>query len=68
MFFLYTVKLGMDEDSFFRSTLQKVVYLIEKWGEEERMKAEAMSGKKVNIPTPPKAARSIKEVLGHYGF
>ena len=56
----------MDEDSFFRSTLSKVVYLIEKWSEEERMKAEAMSGKKVQ--GPPKAARSIQEVLGHYGF
>lgn len=55
----------MDDESFFRSTLSRVVYLIEKWSDEERMKAEAISGKK--IPGPPRAARSIKEVLAHYG-
>ena len=59
----------MDEESFFESTLQKVVYFIEKWGDEQRMKAEAASGKRLNIPAaPPQAARSMKEVLGHYGF
>ena len=58
----------MDEESFFRSTLQKVVYFIEKWGDEQRMKAEAASSKKVNIPAPPQAARSMKEVFSHYGF
>lgn len=56
----------MDEDGFFKATLPKVVYLIEKWSEEERMKAEAISGKK--IQGPPKAARSMKEVLANYGF
>ena len=56
----------MDEDGFFTSTLPRVTFLIEKWSDEERRKAEAMSGKKIS--GPPKAARSIKEVLGHYGF
>lgn len=56
----------MDEDGFFTSTLPRVTFLIEKWSDEERRKAEAMSGKKIS--GPPKAARSIKEVLGHYGI
>lgn len=65
LFYLYTVKLGMDEEGFFRSTLSRVVYLIEKWSEEERAKAAALSGQR--IPSPPRSARSIKEVLSNYG-
>lgn len=55
----------MDDESFFRSTLKRVVFLIEKYGKEEEMKAAALRGKK--IPEPPRTARSIKEVLSHYG-
>lgn len=65
LFYLYTVKLGLNEDGFFKSTLPKVIYLIEKWTEEEKMKAAAASGRKV--AGPPKAARSVKEVLSNYG-
>ena len=55
----------MDEESFFRSTLSKAVYLIEKWAQEQRMKAQALSGK---APGPTGTARSIKEVLKGYGI
>ena len=55
----------MDEESFFRSTLSKVVYLIEKWSEEQQKKAAAFSGKK---PQPSGTAHSIKEVMNRYGI
>ena len=55
----------MDEESFFRSTLSKVVYLIEKWAQEQRMKAQALSGK---APEPTGTAHSIKEVMNRYGI
>jgi hypothetical protein len=65
LYYLYTVKLGMDEDSFFSSTLSKVVYLIEKWSEEQQRKAAALSGRK---PQPSGTAHSIKEVMRNYGI
>ena len=58
--------MGLNEDGFFKSTLPRVLFLVDKWSEEEKMKAAALSGK--GMPEPPKTARSIKEVLGHYGF
>ena len=45
------------------SSLPRLLYLIDKWTEEERMKAAALSGKP--IPEMPRTARSIKEVLAH---
>jgi hypothetical protein len=64
LYYVYSVKLGLGEDSFFTSTLSRVLYLIEKWSEEEKMKAAALSGKPV--PEPPRTARSIKEVMSYY--
>ena len=55
----------MDEDSFFSSTLSKVVYLIEKWSEEQQRKAAALSGRKLQ---PSGTAYSIKEVMRNYGI
>ena len=60
------VKLGMDEDGFFRSTLPRVTYLIERWAEEQKAKAAAMSGKP--IPEPPRTVQSLKGVLSQYGI
>lgn len=65
MYYVYTVKLGLDEDSFFKSTLARVLYLIDKWTDEKKMEAAAFSGKP--IPEPPKTVRSLKEVLRNYG-
>jgi len=56
----------LDEDGFFRSTLPRVLYLVDKWSEEEKIKAATLSGQK--IPEPPRTARSIKEVLKGYGI
>ena len=66
LYYLYTVKMGQSEDGFFRSTLPKVVYLVEQWGNEKKIEAAAMSGKP--IPEPPRTVRSIKEVLKGYGI
>lgn len=55
--------MGMSEESFFNSSIGKVIYLIEQWGNEQRMKAEALQGKKLPDP-PPQSARSIKQILG----
>jgi hypothetical protein len=66
LYYLYTVKLGMDEDGFFRSTLPRVTYLIERWTEEQKVKAAALSGKP--IPEPPRTVRSLKGVLSQYGI
>ena len=55
----------MDEHSFWESTLAKVIYLIDKWATEQRMKAQALSGKK---PEVSGTAHSIKEVLSKYGI
>ena len=66
LYYLYTVKLGLDEEGFFRSTLLRVTYLIERWTEEQKAKAAALSGKKV--PEPPRTVRSLKEVLKPYGI
>ncbi len=63
---MYTVKLGMSEDGFFTSTLSRVTYLIEKWTEEQKAKAAAISGKPV--PEPPRTVRSLKGVLSQYGI
>ena len=63
---MYTVKLGMSEDGFFTSTLSRVTYLIEKWTEEQKAKAAAISGKPV--PEPPRTVRSLKGVLAKYGI
>ncbi len=65
LFYLYTVKLGLDEEGFFRSTLPRVVYLVERYADEEQAKAAALSGKP--IPEPPRTVRSLKEVLAGYG-
>ncbi len=65
MYYVYTVKLGLDEDSFFKSTLARVLYLIDKWADEKKMEAAAFSGEP--IPEPPKTVRSLKEVLRNYG-
>lgn len=66
LYYYYTVKLGLDEEGFFRSTLPRVTYLIDMWAEEEKKKAEALSGKKA--PEPPRAVRSLKGVLAQYGI
>lgn len=64
--------MHLEERNFFQSTLQKAIYLIEKWADEERMKAAALSGGGVNrmlrnLPDPQKPAQSIKEVMSYYG-
>ncbi len=56
----------MDEGGFFRSTLPRVTYLIERWAEEQKAKAAAMSGKP--IPEPPRTVQSLKGVLSQYGI
>ena len=65
---MYTVRMGMNEEGFFSSTLPRVVYLVEKWAEERKTEASAMSGKPVPMPEPSRPVRSIKEALSHYGI
>lgn len=65
---MYTVKLGMDEDSFWRATLAKVVNMIEQWSIEQQRKAAAMSGKRMPPPMQTGTARSFKEVMRAYGI
>lgn len=55
----------MSEEGFFASTLPRVVYLIERWAEDEKIRAAAMSGKP--IPEPPRTVQSLKGVLAGYG-
>lgn len=57
--------MGQSEESFYRSSLGKVVYLIEKWGTEQEQKAAALSGKPLP-PSPPinRTVRSFKEIGG----
>lgn len=66
--------MHLEEENFFRSTLKKVMYLIEKWAGEEKMKAAALSGAAGNhgnipnnLPDPQRPARSVKEVMSYYG-
>lgn len=56
----------MNEEGFFSSTLPRAVYLVEKWADEKKMEAAAMSGQPV--PEPSRSVRSIKEALSHYGI
>ena len=56
--------MGMDEEGFFSSSIGKVVYLIEQWGKEQRMKADALQGRPIPEPRMQQSARSIKEILG----
>ena len=58
--------MGMNEEGFFTSTLPKVVYLVEKWAEEKKMEASAMSGH--SVPEPSRSVRTIKEALSQYGI
>lgn len=55
----------MNDDDFFGSTLPRAVYLVERYAEEEKAKAAAISGKP--IPEPPRTVRSLKEALADYG-
>ena len=61
MFYLYTVKMKLSEESFFSSSIGKVIYLIEQWGKEQQMKADALNGIK---PSTVQSARSFKSILG----
>lgn len=63
LYYFYTVKLGLDEEGYFRSTLPRVTYLINRWAEEEKRKAEAASGQQMQIPEPPRAVRSLRGIL-----
>ena len=60
--------MGLDEESFFTSSLARAVYLIDKWAQEKQALAGQISGAKgVGNRQQPKTARSIKEVLNYYG-
>lgn len=57
--------MGMTEESFFTSTIGKIVYLIEQWGKEQKAKADALQGRPMPHPAPaPQSARRIKDILG----
>lgn len=56
--------MGMSEESFYTSSIGKVVYLIEQWGKEQQAKAAALSGKPV--PQPQQTARRFKDILGGF--
>lgn len=57
--------MGMTEESFFTSTIGKIVYLIEQWGKEQKAKADALQGRPMQTPAPaPQSARRIKDILG----
>ena len=57
--------MQMSEEGFYSSSIGKVIFLIDKWGQEQRMKAEAMQGHKVAPPPrAPQSARRIKDILG----
>lgn len=58
----------MDEDSFWRATLAKVVYMIEQWSVEQQRKAAAISGKRMPPLMQTGTARSFKEVMRAYGI
>ena len=66
IFYLWTVKLGLAESTFFESTLGKVLFLINKWADEQKQIAEQMNqmpGANHMPASVPKTAPSIKSVL-----
>jgi len=57
--------MGLPEESFYKSSIGKVVFLIEQWGKEQRAKAEALQGRPMPAAAPvPQSARRIKDILG----
>lgn len=61
IFYLWTVKLKLDEDSFYHSSFEKVVYLIEKWGAEQLQYAGAVTGQPLPVK---KTVRKFSEIGG----
>ena len=59
--------MHLEERSFWRSTFVKVIWITDRWANEEKMKADAMSGKPVRVPEVKGTARSVKEVMALYG-
>ena len=62
---MWTVKIGLSEESFFFSSIGKVIYMIEQWGKEQQAKAEALQGHPIpNVQPRAMSAPSIKSILG----
>ncbi len=58
--------MGLDEESFFKSTLARVIWLESKWSEEELIKAggrEKKNCKNSTMPEQSRTVRSVKEAL-----
>ncbi|HCL03888.1 MAG TPA: hypothetical protein DHW61_16025 [Lachnoclostridium phytofermentans] len=61
--------MGMSEDDFYHSSLAKVVYLIDVWADEQKMKTAALNSqhyksKYFDRPQETKTVQSLKEILG----
>lgn len=58
--------MGLDEESFFKSTLARVIWLEKKWSNEELIKAGGRAkknGASSTMPEQSRTVRSVKEAL-----
>ncbi|MCR4625544.1 MAG: hypothetical protein K5795_06215 [Lachnospiraceae bacterium] len=58
--------MGLDEESFFKSTLARVIWLENKWSNEELIKAGGRAkenGTSSTMPEQSRTVRSVKEAL-----
>lgn len=51
--------MGLSEDVFYRSPLKKIIFLLEKYKEEQ----EALAGIKPKEKEKPKTARTFSEII-----
>lgn len=59
----------MSEDEFYYSSLAKVVYLIDIWADEQRMKKAALNNQRYESkyfsePQETKTVQSLREIFG----
>lgn len=59
MYYLAVVKMGLAEDTFFRSSVGKIIYLLEQYRKEK----EAMLGRAPR-EEQVKTAHSFSEIIG----
>lgn len=63
MFYFWTAKIGLNEETFFTSSLARVMYMIETWTKEQETIANATKGPSPQASSPSVPATSIKSVL-----
>lgn len=65
MYYIVVIKMHMPEETYFRSSVGKIVYLLEQWRKEQEAKAAAYGVKPPKTDSGTvKCARKFSEAIG----